>query len=61
MIATDGAIVVGTQDDHVYVLEPDGRLRWYLAFDGDVDAAPVIGADGTMYVGGDDRALRALR
>ena len=32
-----------------------------LLLDGDVDATPAIGPDGTIYVGNDDRALHALR
>ena len=61
VIAKDGAILVGSQDDHLYALEPDGRLRWFLSFDADVDAPVAVAADGTVYVGGDDRALRASR
>jgi outer membrane protein assembly factor BamB len=36
-------------------------LLWSLLLDGDVDSTPVLGADGTIYVGCDDRALHALR
>jgi hypothetical protein len=32
-----------------------------VLLDGDVDATPAIGPDGTIYVGNDDRALHALR
>ena len=60
-MATDGAIVVGSQDDHVYCVNPDGSLRWSLALHGDVDPTPAIAADGTMYVAGDDGHLHAFK
>ncbi len=53
--------LVGSQDDHLYALEPDGRLRWFLTFDADVDAAPFITPEGLLIVGGDDKSLRAFR
>ena len=29
-IATDGTILVGAQDEHVYAVAPDGTLRWWI-------------------------------
>ena len=49
------------EDDRLYAISPDGKLLWSLLLDGDVDATPAIGPDGTIYVGNDDRALHALR
>ena len=43
------------------VVAADGRLKWSLLLDGDVDGSPTLGPDGTIYVGADDRALHALR
>jgi outer membrane protein assembly factor BamB len=60
-VAKDGAILFGSQDDHVYALEADGRLRWFLSLDADVDAAVTMAADGTLYVGADDAHVRAFR
>jgi len=60
-VAKDGAILFGSQDDHVYALEADGRLRWFLSLDADVDAPVAMAVDGTIYVGGDDAHVRAYR
>ena len=60
-VGKDGAILFGSQDDHVYALEPDGRLRWFLTFDADIDSAPLITPAGLLVVGGDDKAVRAFR
>ena len=56
-----GAILFGSEDDRLYALEPDGRLRWSVELGGDVDSSPLIGPDGTIYVGADDKKLYALR
>lgn len=49
-IADDGTIYCGSWDGYLYALYPIGTLRWktggYLA-----GTTPVIGADGTIYVG----------
>jgi hypothetical protein len=36
-------------------------LAWSVLLDGDVDATPALGPDGTIYIGCDDRALHGLR
>jgi outer membrane protein assembly factor BamB len=51
----------GSQDDRVYALEPDGKLRWSVELGGDVDSSPILSPDGTIYVGSDDGKLYALR
>ena len=60
-VATDGTILFGCEDEHVYAVAPDGTLRWQLASPGDVDTTPAIARDGTMYVAGDDGHLHAYR
>ena len=45
----------------LYCLEPDGHLRWSVELGGDVDSSPTLAADGTIFVGSDDRKLYALR
>ena len=54
-------ILFGSQDDRLYCLEPDGHLRWSVELGGDVDSSPTLAADGTIFVGSDDRKLYALR
>ncbi len=48
-------------DDHnVYALNPDGSLLWSYSTGGKVESSPAIGADGTVYIGSDDRKLYAF-
>ena len=42
-------------------MRPDGVLAWSIPLDADLDSAVTIGADGTVYLAGDDAVLRALR
>lgn len=67
-VAEDGTVYIGSDDDNLYaVAAATGKLRWKLRLgrceptigfgpEGarcDVDGGPTIGADGTIYVGGD--------
>ena len=52
-ITADGHVVVGSQDDHVYCLGPDGALAWSVDLGADVDGSPAIADDGAIYVGTD--------
>src|SRR5215470_287084 len=65
-VAADGTIYVGSDDDHLYAVTAAGKLRWKLRLGDcdpggfgpessrcDVDGGPMIGPDGTIYVGGD--------
>jgi outer membrane protein assembly factor BamB len=49
-VADDGTIYFDSWDGYLYAVHPDGTLRWktggYLA-----GTTPVIGSDGTIYVG----------
>lgn len=59
-VTADGVAVMGSQDDRVRAVSPDGGVRWTVVTGDDVDAPPAIGDDGTVYVGGDDGVLRAI-
>lgn len=61
VVATNGYVLFGAQDDRLYAARPDGALAWTFGLGGDLDAAITLGADGTIYVAGDDAVLRALR
>jgi eukaryotic-like serine/threonine-protein kinase len=37
-----------------------GVIAWQVATGGDIVSSPVIGSDGTIYIGGEDRTLYAL-
>ena len=60
VVADNGIVLIGSQDDRLYAIAADGRLAWSVLLDGDVDGTPAIGADGSIYIGADDRALHIL-
>ena len=59
-IGADGAIYVGSEDNKLYALNPNGALKWTYATGGLVQSSPAIGADGAIYVGSYDGKLYAL-
>jgi outer membrane protein assembly factor BamB len=50
-IADDGTVIFGSWDRHLYACYPNGTLRWKTSVS--VVTTPVIGPDGTIYVGSD--------
>lgn len=74
-IAPDGTIYFGSKVDvgiqvRIYALKPDGTLKWIFEptdlkagsalNDYDCYSSPTIGADGTIYIGCENRYLYAL-
>ena len=59
-LGADGAIYVGSCDDNLYALNPDGSLKWQYTTGKPVKSSPAIGVDGTIYVGSDDKYLYAI-
>ena len=72
-VGADGTIYVGYEDEtfnvggtllpvsgHLYAINPGGMRKWALAIGGAMWSSPVIGADGTIYVGSDDDNLYAV-
>jgi hypothetical protein len=64
-IGADGTIYVGSDDNNLYAINPDGSQKWSFAgwelvalFS--IRSSPAIGADGTIYVGSDDNNLYAI-
>jgi hypothetical protein len=51
-IDTDGTIYVGSYDDYLYALNPDGSVKWQSKVGYGIETNPSIGPDGTIYVGG---------
>ncbi len=54
-LGADGRIYVGAQDGYLYALNPDGTLAWRFAAASPVQQHPVVGSDGTVYIGMDGR------
>lgn len=46
---SSGNIFVGSDDDYLYALTPEGKLRWAAALGSDVEAGTTLTADGTLY------------
>ena len=59
-IGADGTIYVGSNDNNLYAINPDGTLKWSGTTGDMVRSSPAIGADGTIYVGSDDNNLYAI-
>jgi len=59
-IGADGTIYVGSFDNKLYAINPDGSQRWSFATGASVYSSPAIGADGTIYVGSLDKKLYAI-
>jgi hypothetical protein len=53
-------VYIGSEDDYLYALNPDGSLKWRYQTGYSVSSSPAIGSDGTVYVGSCDDYLYAL-
>jgi len=48
----DGTIYLGNGDgSDIIAVNPDGTEKWRVSIGGDVESAPAIGEDGTVYIG----------
>jgi outer membrane protein assembly factor BamB len=59
-IGPDGTIYVGSQDNYLYAVNPDGTLKWRFQAGDVVRSSPAIAPDGTVYVGSYDNRLYAI-
>ena len=59
-IGSDGTIYVGSRDNYLYAINPNGTLKWKYRTGDWVWSSPAIGSDGTIYVGSYDNYLYAL-
>ncbi len=50
-IGSNGTIYVGSWDDNLYAINPDGTLKWSYAIGSNIDSSPAKGSGGTIYVG----------
>ena len=60
LVDAEGSVFFGGHDEFVYSLSAQGALRWVHPVGGAVDASPILTADGTLVIGGDDGVLRAI-
>ena len=52
---------MGSYDNKLYAVNPDGNNKWSLTTGDVVFSSPAIGADGIIYVGSDDNKLYAIK
>lgn len=60
LVDANGAIYVGSDDDYLYALTPDGKLRWAFAMGSDAEASTTLAADGTLYAASAKGVLYAI-
>ena len=60
-IGSDGTIYVGSEDNNLYAINPDGTKKWAFDTGDDVNSSPAIGRDGTIYFGSLDGNLYAIK
>ena len=59
-IGSDATIYVGSYDNKLYAINPDGSKKWAFETGNYVLPSPAIGSDGTIYVGSEDNNLYAI-
>jgi outer membrane protein assembly factor BamB len=59
-IGADGTIYVGSYDNNIYAINPNGSQKWSFTTGFDVYSSPAIGADGTICIGSGDHNLYAI-
>jgi outer membrane protein assembly factor BamB len=60
LVDKEGYVYFGGRDKKVYCLSPTGQQIWSYETGDHVDSGPVLGPDGTLYVGSDDGRLYAF-
>ena len=50
-IGSDATIYVGSYDNKLYAINPDGSKKWAFETGDEVHSSPAIGRDGTIYLG----------
>ena len=60
VIGADGTIYIGSEDNGLYAVSPDGIKIWKYKTGSKIISTPAIGSDGTIYVGADDDKLHAI-
>jgi len=56
----DGTIYVGSDDNKLYAIHPNGTKKWNFITDSSVYSSPAVSFDETIYVGSHDSNLYAI-
>jgi len=49
-VGADGTIYMGSDDNRLYALNPDGTLKWFYQTDDQIRSSPAVGTNGTIYI-----------
>ncbi|ODS39673.1 MAG: hypothetical protein A7315_02965 [Candidatus Altiarchaeales archaeon WOR_SM1_79] len=60
VIGSDETIYVGSHDNKLYAINPDGTEKWNFTIGGYMALSPTIDSDGTIYAGGLNNGLFAI-
>ena len=56
----DGTIYMGSNNGHLYAVNPNGTQKWRFETNGSIQSSPAINEDGTIYVGSGDNIFYAI-
>ena len=59
-IDSNGTVYVGSWDNSLYAINPDGSNKWEFVTGDSVHSSPAIASDGTIYIGSRDGNLYAI-
>jgi len=59
-IGADGTIYVGSWDDNLHAINPNGTEKWIFETNGSVNSSPTIDKEGTIYIGSNDNNVYAI-
>ena len=60
VVGSDGTIYIGSTNDNLYAINPNGTLKWSYTTGNKIYSTPTIGADGTIYIASLDDYLYAI-
>jgi PKD repeat protein len=60
VIGADGTVYVGSWDNNVYAINPNGTLKWSFPTGKAVWGTPALDSNGTIYVGSKDKNFYAI-
>ena len=60
VIDANNTVYVGSSNNTLWAINPDGNKKWHYNTSGSVDSSPAIDSDGTVYFACYDQYVRAL-
>jgi len=60
VIGSDGTVYIGSHDNNLYAINPDGTEKWRFTADMRIDSTPAIAPDGTIYFGSWNKSMYAI-